>query len=139
MSQEDLKALRAEYRAMSRKDWNAVFSIAQGDFELETPSGGLDLGTVRGAEAARRAFRDFFSPFDTVSVEPEAFFEGNDQTVVFFLQRAKPAGSTAVVERRAAHLWTMSGGKATKLQIFPQREKALEAAGLSEQDAHTDT
>jgi hypothetical protein len=29
----------------------------------------------------------------------------------------------------------MRDGKAARLEIFPEREKALEAAGLSEQDA----
>jgi ketosteroid isomerase-like protein len=40
--------------------------------------------------------------------------------------------SSAFLERRAAHLWTMRGNKATRLEIFPRREEALEAAGLSE-------
>jgi ketosteroid isomerase-like protein len=128
MSAEDFEALRAEYAAMSRKDWNAVLGTADRDFELMAPRGGLDAGMVRGVKRARRAFEDFFSPYEEVSVEPEAFFEGNGQIVVFFLQRARPVGSTALVERRAAHLWTMRDGKATRLEIFPQREKALEAA-----------
>jgi ketosteroid isomerase-like protein len=137
MSPEDLEALRAEYAAMSRKDWNAVLRVAHRDFELKTPSGGLE-GTVRGVDRSRRAFEDFFGPFEAVSVEPEAFFEGNDQIVVFFLQRARPLGSSGVLERRAAHLWTMRDGKAMKLEIFPERAKALKAAGLSEHDAHVD-
>lgn len=117
---------------MSRRDWNAVLSVAHRDFELTTPGGGLDVETIRGAANARRAFEDFFSPFEALSVEPEAFFEGDGQIVVFFLQRARPLGSTAYVERRAAHLWTMRDGEAMALEIFPRREKALEAAGLKE-------
>jgi ketosteroid isomerase-like protein len=139
MSYEDFEALRAEYGAMSRKDWNAVLSTADRDFELKTPGGGLDAGAVRGVEQARRAFADFFSPYEAVSIEPETFFEGEGRIVVFFLQRARPLGSTALVERRAAHVWTMRDGKATRLEIFPEREKALEAAGLSEQDTHADS
>jgi ketosteroid isomerase-like protein len=131
VSPEDLKALRAEYVAMSRQDWGAVLSMAHPDFELQTPRGGLDAGMVHGVDRARRAFENFFSPFEAVSVEPEAFFENGSQIVVFFVQRARPAGSTALVERRAAHLWTMRDGKAMKLQIFPRRDEALEAAGLA--------
>jgi ketosteroid isomerase-like protein len=77
MSREDLEELRAEYAAMSRKDWNAVFSLAHRDFELRTPGGGLDVETIRGVKSARRAFEDFFSPFEALSVEPEAFFDGD--------------------------------------------------------------
>jgi ketosteroid isomerase-like protein len=135
MSKETLDALRAEYAAMGRKDWNAVLTTAHQDFELKTPSEGLDGGIVRGVESTRRAFEEFFGPYDDLSVEPEAFFGGDDRIVVFFVQRARPAGSSASIDRRAAHLWTMRDGRPVKLQIFPQRENALEAAGLSERDA----
>jgi ketosteroid isomerase-like protein len=138
MSQEIVEALRAEYAAMSRKDWNAVLTTAHQDFELKTPSEGLDDGIVRGVENTRRAFEEFFGPYDELTVEPESFFEGDDQIVVFFLQRARPAGSSAFIERRAAHLWTLRDGKVVRLEIFPQRAKALEAAGLSEHHARTD-
>jgi hypothetical protein len=32
----------------------------------------------------------------------------------------------------------MRNGRAARLEIFPEGDKALEAAGLSEQDAHAD-
>jgi ketosteroid isomerase-like protein len=67
MSQENFEALRAEYAAMSRRNWNAVLSVAHRDFELKVPGGGLDLETIRGVESARRAFEDFFSPFEELT------------------------------------------------------------------------
>jgi ketosteroid isomerase-like protein len=139
MSKKVFEALRAEYAAMSRKDWDAVLTLAAPDFELKTPAEGLDDGLVRGVESARRAFEEFFGPFDSLTVEPEMFLEGEGQIVVFFVQRARPRGSTAFLERRAAHVWTMRGGKAARLEIFPRRAKALEAAGVSEQDAHAES
>jgi ketosteroid isomerase-like protein len=134
-----LETLRSEYEAMSRKDWDALFREADPSFELKTPDRHLGLsGSFRGRDSARRVFKEFFGPFETVSVEPEAFFEGNDRIVVFFLQRSKPRGSTGFVEARAAHLWTIGAGRAVRLEIFPRREGALEAAGLSEQGARKD-
>jgi hypothetical protein len=47
-----------------------------------------------------------------------------------FLMRSRPKGSSAVVEIRAGRLWTMRQGKAARLEIFPERAKALKAAGL---------
>jgi ketosteroid isomerase-like protein len=98
------------------------------DFELRPPDWGPEAGTVRGPDAARGAFADFFEPYDEVVVEPQQFFERGDRIVVFFLQRSRPRGSSAMVEIQAGHLWTMRDGKAAGLQIFPAREKALEAA-----------
>jgi hypothetical protein len=45
----EIEALRAEYEAMSREDWDAVLTAAHPDFELQPPSGGLDAEPVRGA------------------------------------------------------------------------------------------
>jgi ketosteroid isomerase-like protein len=70
-----------------------------------------------------------------VVIEPQEFFERGDQIVVFALVRSRPRGSNAVVENRIGHVWTMRDGKAVRLQIFPEREKALEAAGLSPHEA----
>jgi ketosteroid isomerase-like protein len=95
---------------------------------LRTPDSGPEAGAVRGLDAARRAFEDFFEPYEEVVVEPEQFFERGRWIVVFFRLHSRPRGSSAVVEIRAGHLWTMRDGKAAALQIFPQREKALEPA-----------
>ncbi|MEK6272937.1 MAG: nuclear transport factor 2 family protein [Actinomycetota bacterium] len=87
---------------------------------------------ISGSEEVRRFFEDQFEPFDEVGVVPEEFFERGDQIAVFVLTRLRPTGSSAVVENRIGHLWTMREGKATRLQVFPKREEALEAAGLRE-------
>jgi ketosteroid isomerase-like protein len=132
MSQADIETLRAEYEAMSRRDWLALFSGAQPDFELKTPARAPGPDVCRGQEEVRRAFEDFFEPFEEVLVEPQEFLERGDRIVVYFLQRSRPRGSSAVLEIRAGHVWTMRDGKAARCEIFPEREKALEAAGLRE-------
>jgi len=133
MPEAYFEALRPAYEAISRGDWDAVFRDVDPDFELKTPDRGLGVATVRGREQASRAFEDFFEPYEEVIAEPQEFFDRGDRIVVFFLLRSRPRGSRATVEIRAAHLWTMRDGRAARLEIFPEREKALEAAGLSEQ------
>ena len=128
MSRGDIETLRAEYEAFSRQDWNTAFDAALPDFELQTPDSAPQYGTYRGVDAARRAFEDFFEAYEDVVIEPEEFFERGDSIVVFFRMRARPYGSSATVEIRAAHLWTMRDGKAARLEIFPQRENAMKAA-----------
>jgi len=46
--------------------------------------------------------------------------------------RVRPKGTTAEIENRTGHLWTIRNGKVVSMRLFPQPEKALEAAGLSE-------
>lgn len=127
-----VETLRALYEAMGRQDWEDVFRDVHPEFELKTPNRFLGTRLYRGREEATRALEDFFGPFEEVLVEPEEFFDHGDRIAVFFLQRARPRGSSAVVELRAGHLWTLRDGKAVRLEIFPQRERALEAAALGE-------
>jgi ketosteroid isomerase-like protein len=132
MSQTDIETLRLGYEAFNRGDWDTPTRFAHPEFELKTADRALNRGTYRGAQAATRFFRDLFEPFEEVTIEPEEFFQRGDQIAVYLRARLRPAGSTAVVENRIGHLWTMREGKATRLEVFPRREDALEAAGLSE-------
>ena len=132
MSQADIETLRVGYEAFSRGDWDSPIRFAHPEFELQTADRVVSPGTYRGTEEVRRFFEDQFAPFEEVVVEPEEFFERGDQIVVFVRTRLRPTGSSAVVENRIGHLWTMRDGKAARLQVFPRREEALEAAGLSE-------
>ena len=88
-------------------------------------------GTYRGVDDIRRFFEDLFAPFEEVVAEPEEFLERGDQIVVLVVVRSRPRGSSAFIENRIGHLWTMRDGQVVRFQIFPEREKALEAAGLS--------
>jgi ketosteroid isomerase-like protein len=135
MSWADIETLRAGYEAFRRGDWDAVLRKAHPDLELRTADRVTNPGTYKGIPEVRRFFEDLFEPFDEVVAEPEEFFERGDQIVVFALVRSRPRGSTAVVENRIGHVWTMRDGKAARLQIFPERDKALEAAGLSPHEA----
>jgi uncharacterized protein len=132
MSQADIETLRRGYEAFNRGDFDTSTRFADPDFELKTAGRALNRGTYRGPEAARQFFEDLFEPFEEVSVEPEEFFQHDNRIAVYVRVRLRPAGSSALVENRIGHLWTMYEGKTTRLEVFPRREDALEAARLSE-------
>ena len=81
----------------------------------------------------------FLEVWDDLRMEPERFFEMGDQIVVFVHVRGTGKGSGVEVETRPAHLATVRAGKLVRLVIYPERAAALEAAGLSERDAHADS
>ena len=133
MSQEkDIETIRAGYEAFGRGDWDAVVGDAAPDFEVQPSDRFVRPKPFRGVAEARQFFRELFEPFEEVTAEPERFIGRGERIVVFLVVRARPRGSRAVVENEIAHLWTMRDGKAARLQIFPEREKALAAMGLSE-------
>jgi ketosteroid isomerase-like protein len=132
MSQENVKALRARYEAVSKANLGAAFDDVRPEFELETGDRVPGAGTYRGGEAANRFFEDLVEPFEEVIYEPQQFFERGEQIVVYLLVRLQPSGSGAVLEYQIGALWTFREGKPVRCQIFPRREDALEAVELSD-------
>ena len=128
MPETGVQELQARYEAVGHGDWAAFFADLHQDFEMVTPERGpLGATTIAGGDAAFEAFTDFFGPYEEVTIEPERFFEQGERTVVFFIQRCRPRGSSATVDIHAGHLWTMRDGRPVRLQIFPEREHALKA------------
>jgi uncharacterized protein len=128
MPRDEIDTLRAGYEAFSRGDWDAVLAQAHPDLELITADRVTNPGTYRGPDEIRQFFEDLFAPFDEVLTEPEEFHERGDQIVVFVRVRSRPRGSTAVVDNRIAHVWTVADGTMTRLQVFANRDEALVAA-----------
>ncbi len=132
MSQADIDTLRYAYEAINRGDWDSAFRATHPDFELKAPDRMMRAGTYRGSVAARQFFEDLLEAFEEVVVQPEKFLESGERIVVFVSLRSRPSGSSAAMEIRIAHIWTMRDGKAVQLEIFPEREEALQAVGLSQ-------
>ncbi len=128
MSQENVEIVRQVYEAFNRGDWDAVYRDLHPDFQLTTPARGLDAGIFRGREEGQGFWEDFFRPYEAVTTEPVEFFDRGDQLVVFLKTRLRPKDSSAEIEVGTGHLWTIRDGTAVSLRLFPEPEKALEAA-----------
>ncbi len=128
MSQENVEIVRQVYGALASRDWDAVFSDTHPDFAIETRL----QGSHRGRDAAQRFIEDQIDTLEGWTAEPEEFFDGEDQVVVSVKLRAQPKGSSAAIEVKNGHLWTVQDGSILLLSTFPKPGEALEAAGLSE-------
>jgi ketosteroid isomerase-like protein len=131
MPEENVEIVRSFYEAFNRRDWDAAFRDLAPDGELTTPPGPRG-GTYRGREECQGYMEGWITAFEVMTVEPEEIFECGDEVVVFVRVGAQPKGSSAEIEIRNGHVWTIRNGKAQSMRIFPERERALEAAGLSE-------
>jgi uncharacterized protein len=136
MSQSDIETIRLVYEAISRGDWDAALDEASANFELIPPDSNPIAGTYRGPEQVRGFFDELWAAFDEVEVRPQEFLDLGDRILVFLQMRFKPAESNASLEMRLAHVWTVHDGEIIRCEVFTERHQALEAVGLSEQDAH---
>jgi ketosteroid isomerase-like protein len=91
-----------------------------------------EAGTHHGHEGVDRWIADLRDSFSEFEVVPDDFLDGGEHVVCRAHFRGLGKGSGAEVELRETHLWTMSDGRAVRLQAYPVHAEALEAAGLSE-------
>jgi ketosteroid isomerase-like protein len=58
--------------------------------------------------------------------------ESGDRVLILLLLRVRGAQSGVAVRQHAFHVWEIRDGKVVRLQLFIDRERALEAVGLRE-------
>jgi ketosteroid isomerase-like protein len=134
MSRENVEILRQGYQDLNRGDVDAVLTVCDPEIECQLPEGGINTGTLRGHQALKDFLMGYIEAFESFQVVPEEVLEADDRVVVVLRMSGRGRGSGLEVELRPVHVWTMQGGRAVRVQVFPDREKeaALEAAGLSE-------
>jgi ketosteroid isomerase-like protein len=116
------------YEAINSRDYVAGFALLDADFEWVEPKHTLLGGNHRGFEEVRQAIEAQLEVWDEFTIEPEEFYEVGDRVAVPIRQRARGGSSGVELEIRIGHLWTTGDGKVTRLQVFPAREDAREAA-----------
>ena len=81
----------------------------------------------------RQLLGTLFETFDGLGYEPQEFTDLGDGVLVGVRTVGRGRGSGVPIDEVIWHLWWEgSPGVANSLQIFNDRERALEAAGLEE-------
>jgi ketosteroid isomerase-like protein len=122
--------------AFNRFDIEAAVAYLDPDFELREWPNAPGAQTYHGADGARRALDKWLESWEWMHVEVEDIIEAGDSAVVKLHQRAKGSGSGIEVEIRSWNVYTFRAGKVLRLELFTEREPALEAAGLDRERKH---
>jgi uncharacterized protein len=139
MSQENVELVRRFYEHFNR---NGVPDFDRLDPEIvwsqpDEIAGGK--GTYRGHEGVRRALTEIRATFDEFRSVPNEFIAaGEDCVVVLGRDTAVGRLSGAPIDQPVGHVWRLRDGKAIEWRVYLDPSEALEAAGLSDQDAHAD-
>ena len=136
MSQENVKAVRAVWDAWNAGNMDAVRESYDPDAILRPPEGWPEPGPYFGTEAVMRQFEQLRETWDTDASEPISdFIDVGDWVAVRLIWRTVGGrGPEANLELTA--VFTVRKGKIILLEYFWDHAEALEAVGLSEQDAH---
>ncbi len=132
MSQKNVEIVARMY-AEARTRPEALFEFLDDDIEWETTA--LDMaGTAqgRGPDTVRSFFRSWVGAFEEWDYVAENLIDAGDSVVARIHQWGRGKASGVTVENRFWQVWTIRGGKAIRATHHTDRDKALEAAGLSE-------
>jgi uncharacterized protein len=142
MSQENVEIVRRIYDAVARRDVVTPFESYAEDIVWDISNWrvvGMGLKPVyRGHEGVRECWREILSVFGEVDFEVEKLIDAGDQVLAVIREREIGRASGVPVETTHLAVWRLTDGKVAQMQIFDDRQQALEAAGLSEQDAHAE-
>jgi ketosteroid isomerase-like protein len=139
MSQENVEIVRAMYEvANASGKLDANFEILAPEVEFHVSGAFPDLDPVyRGHDGVRKLNEALNAPWETLSLEPSDFIDAGSRVLV--LSRFHARGRDGMeVRLDLANLWTVRNRQIVRMDAFSDQERALEALGLSEQDAHAD-
>ena len=131
MSQENVEIVRRVYDAFGEGDFARALEEAGTRFRVDAPEQDIQ-GPVQGLESLRRFLEDQNEAFEDFRVEAEELKDHGDQVLALIRVSGRGRASGVEFDIRAANLWTFRGGRLIRGQVFPDRRKALEAAGLRE-------
>ena len=89
-----------------------------------------------GLEGMSQAMKDWMESWEQVTTAAEQLIDAGDQVVVIAEWRGRGKTSGVFTTWRYGSVYTLRGGKVTRIDSFTDPAEAFEAVGLSEQDAH---
>jgi ketosteroid isomerase-like protein len=134
VSKEDVELVRDQFEATNQRDFGRAMEFYAADVVLVIEEGFLNTGTFEGREAVGEWFGDWFRAFgsDYRFEIADARDLGRGLVFVFATYGGSGRASGAEVHGERAYLYRVEHGKVTRVQLFPTRDKALEAAALPE-------
>ena len=87
---------------------------------------------TRGIEELAESMTEFLNACEHLTATPERIIDAGDRVVTVHVWGGRGKASGIALEDRQGSVWTLSGGKATRVVHYRDPAEALEAVGLSE-------
>jgi ketosteroid isomerase-like protein len=139
MSQENVEIVRAALEAWNARDIDALRENYAEDVVTWPPTGWPEAGPFMGRDMVIDQWERMRESWDDDEIEMLAdYVDAADRVAVRMIWREREHGPEAdgEAETEATGIFTIRNGKIRVAEFFWNHAEALEAVGLSEQDAH---
>ena len=131
INEANIEVLRPVYEQFAEGNFRPVTDAYGPDLEWGWSEEFPDIaGVERGAEGQSERMLTWLRTWEHWRVEAEEYRTNGDLVVVLTRYIGRGKGSGVDVDTPGAHLWTVRDGRAVRMVVFSDRERALEAAGL---------
>ena len=139
MSQENVEIVRKVYDAWACGDPSQGFGYLDPEVVWEAIEDAPDAGTYRKHSGVKRYMDDWLQDFEMFPFEFGRSVDAEGQLVMEQRGTTKGKGSGLKTVLNYAAVYTFRAGKVFTVKEYNTFREALEAVGLSEQDAHADS
>ena len=135
MSQENVEIVRGAHAEFERGNYWVPEIFDPSVRVVWLPVAGGEPETV-GLDDMARFMKDWMQSWEQITILTEQVIDAGDQVVVIAEWRGRGKASGVLTKWRYGAVWTLRDGKVISLVSYTDPAAALEAVGLSEQDAH---
>ena len=135
MSQENVEKARDFIAAYNRRDLDAAVESFDPEIEWVLPAR-QSSDSCRGPAEVRRFWEGLDETFEELRLEPQEFVDAGDHVATRLRHHGRGRRSGLEINEAMYHqVATFRAGRMVRIEYFGEWSEALEAAGLSEQDA----
>ena len=139
MSQENVEAVRRWVDAYNRRDFEGIIGLTDPGSEFQSRFVAIE-SVFRAYEGFPYAyFQTLDEAYDHFEVVPSEYIDAGAAVLMVGSAAWRGKSSGAQGETPILIAFWLRAGKVFRAETFTDRAEALEAVGLSEQDAHADS
>jgi ketosteroid isomerase-like protein len=133
VSEQNVELHRRTIETINARDLEAFIALGDPEIELHATFSVVGGAVYSGHDGMRRLFRDLEDAWgEEIRMEPEAYFDLGEYTLVFNVLHARGQQIGAEVAMPVAHVVRWRDGLAVYVKAYIHREDALEDLGVSE-------
>src|SRR4029453_11920872 len=132
MSEENVEIVRRIYEEIVTSP-EEVRELFAPDYESDTTDIAPDVAVIRGFDGFVEALRSYFETFEDFYIGIDEVVHADEERLVTDVHDGgRMRGSDSEVRNHRFHVFAFRDGKPVPFSSHPDRNRALDAAGLSE-------